>query len=56
MVEETLSFEELKKNQSDGKITELSHKSRHFRQLYEERKKLLKDFPEEDVAVFVKGK
>lgn len=37
------------------KITELSHKDQHFRRLYDERKKLLKDFPEEDVAIFVKA-
>ena len=54
VVEETLSFEELKTNLM-VKITELSHKDRHFRQLYDERKKLLKDFPEEDIAVFVKA-
>jgi hypothetical protein len=36
------------------KITEYSHKDKRFRQRYNERKKLLKDFPEEDIAVFVK--
>lgn len=54
VVEETLSFEDFKTNLM-VKITELSHKDRHFRQLYDERKKLLKDFPEEDIAVFVKA-
>jgi hypothetical protein len=53
VVKETLSFEDFKTNLMI-KITELSHKDRHFRQLYDERKKLLKDFPEEEIAVFVK--
>ncbi|MEG0942700.1 MAG: BREX-4 system phosphatase PglZ [Angelakisella sp.] len=54
VVEETLIFEDFKTNLM-VKITEFSHKDRHFRQLYDERKKLLKDFPEEDIAVFVKS-
>lgn len=37
------------------KITEISHKDRCFRRLYDERKKLVKDFPEEDIAIFVKA-
>ncbi len=54
VVDETLNFEDFKTNLM-VKITELSHKDRHFRQLYDERKKLLKDFPEEDIAIFVKA-
>lgn len=54
VVDETANFEDFKTNIM-VKITELSHKDRHFRQLYDERKKLLKDFPEEDIAVFVKA-
>lgn len=54
VVGETESFEDLKTNLM-VKITELSHKDCNFRRLYEDRKRLLKDFPEEDVAVFVKA-
>lgn len=54
VVDETVSFEDFKTNLM-VKITELSHKGRHFRQLYDERKKLLKDFPEEDISIFVKA-
>jgi len=54
VVNETLNYEEFKTNLF-VKITEFSHKDRHFRQLYDERKKLLKDFPEEDIAIFVKA-
>lgn len=54
VVDETESFEDLKTNLM-VKITELSHKDCNFRRLYEDRKRLLKDFPEEDVAVFVKA-
>lgn len=50
----TLNFEDFKTNLM-VKITEFSHKDRQFRQLYDERKKLLKDFPEEDIATFVKA-
>lgn len=54
VIDKTLNFEEFKPNLM-VKITELSHKDRHFRQLYDERKKLLKNFPEEDIAIFVKA-
>lgn len=50
----TLNFVDFKTNLM-VKITEFSHKDRKFRQLYDERKKLLKDFPEEDIAAFVKA-
>lgn len=54
VVDETLSFEDFKTNLM-VKITEISHKDRCFRRLYDERKKLVKDFPEEDIAIFVKA-
>lgn len=54
VVDETLSFEDFKTNLM-VKITELSHKDQNFRQLYDDRKKLLKDFPEEDIAIFVRA-
>lgn len=53
VVDATLNFEDFKTNLM-VKITELPHKDRHFRQLYDERKKLLKDFPEEDIAIFIR--
>lgn len=52
VVKETMSYQDFKTNLM-VKITEYSHKDRLFRQLYNERKKLLKNFPEEDIAVFV---
>ncbi len=54
VVDDTRNFEDFKTNLM-VKITELSHKDRHFRQMYDERKKLLRNFPEEDIAVFVKA-
>lgn len=54
VVEETLNFEDFKTNIM-VKIMGISRKDRCFRQFYDERKKLLKDFPEEDIAVFVKA-
>ncbi|WP_446787126.1 BREX-4 system phosphatase PglZ, partial [Macellibacteroides fermentans] len=54
VVEETSSFENFKTNLM-VKIMDLSRKDRHFRQLYDERKKLLKNFPDTDIAVFVKA-
>lgn len=53
VVDETQDFETFKTNLI-VKITEFSHKDHNFKQFYDERKKLIKDFPEEDVAVFVK--
>jgi len=53
VVKETSSFDELKSNLLI-KLVEHSHEEKGFRQLYDERKKLLKDFPEEDIAIFVK--
>ena len=54
VVEATESFENFKTNLM-VMITEFSHKDRDFRRLYDDRKRLLKDFPEEDVAVFVRA-
>ncbi|MDO4575195.1 MAG: BREX-4 system phosphatase PglZ [Planctomycetia bacterium] len=54
VVNETLNFEDFKTNLI-VKITEISHNDQRFRQLYDERKKLLKGFPEEDIAIFVKA-
>ena len=50
----TETYDEFKNNLI-LKITELSHMSPCFRQLYDERKRLLKVFPEEDIALFVKA-
>ena len=55
IIESTSSFEDLKKNLLVG-ITSLSHKDPSFKVLYDDRKRLLKDFPEEDIAIFVKKK
>jgi len=54
VVDDTRNFEDFKTNLM-VKITEFSHKDHLFRKMYDERKKLLRDFPEEDVAVFVKA-
>lgn len=54
VVEETVSFENFKNN-IVTRIIEVSRTDRHFRHLYDERKKLLKNFPEDDIAVFVKA-
>ncbi|MCD8049833.1 MAG: BREX-4 system phosphatase PglZ [Clostridia bacterium] len=53
VIEGTRRFKEFKTNLI-VKITEFSHEDRNFKQLYDERKKLLKDFPEEDIAIFVR--
>ncbi len=52
-VDATTDFEELKTN-IIVKITAVSHKEVRFRRMYDERKKLLKDFSESDIAVFIK--
>lgn len=54
VVETTRNFEDFKTNLM-VKITDFSHKDRGFRSLYDDRKRLLKDFPEEDVAIFIKA-
>lgn len=52
VVSETTDFEDFKKNILI-KITEYTHKDGNFMVLYESRKKLVKDFPEADIAIFV---
>ena len=52
IVDSTDCFEDLKKNLLIG-ITSFSHKDSTFKELYDERKRLLKDFPEEDIIVDV---
>lgn len=54
VVKETSSFEDFKTNLM-VKITEFSHNDKDFKALYNDRKRLLKDFPEEDIAVFIKA-
>ncbi len=54
IVNSTSCFEDLKKNILVG-ITSVSHRDSNFRMLYDDRKRLLKVFPEEDIAVFVKA-
>ena len=54
VIEGTLNFEDFKTNLI-VKITELCHKDQHFKQMYNERKRLLKDFPEADISAFVKA-
>lgn len=54
VVDSTTSFEDLKKNLLVG-IISLSHTDSNFRSLYDDRKRLLKEFPEEDIAIFVKA-
>ena len=54
VVKETSSFEDFKTDLM-VKITEFSHNDKDFKALYNDRKRLLKDFPEEDIAVFVKA-
>ena len=52
-VNSTNSFSDLKKNVLAA-ITTISHTDRRFMKLYNERKKLLRGFPESDIAIFVK--
>lgn len=54
VVEETFDFQELKNNLL-LKIIDVPRKSLDFKRLYDERKKLLKDFPEEDISIFIKA-
>ncbi len=52
VLDKTEQFEEFKNNLLLS-IIEISHKNKAFRQLYDGRKKLLKDFSEADIATFV---
>ena len=54
VVEQTKCFDDFKNNLLVG-IIKLSHNDPDFRKLYDDRKRLLKDFAEEDIAVFVKA-
>lgn len=54
VIEKTNSFDDFK-TQLLNTITEYSHEDKMFRQLYDERKILLKNFPEEDIAIFMKA-
>ncbi len=54
VVSETDDFLDFKTNLI-VKIIELSHVDHDFMLLYEDRKKLLRSFPEEDIAIFVKA-
>lgn len=53
VVEETANFTEFKTNLL-VKITEFSHEDEAFKRLYNDRKDLVKEFPDEDIAVFIK--
>lgn len=54
VVDATQSFDELKTNLLI-KITEYSHIDVDFQKMYDDRKKLLRNFPEEDIAIFVRA-
>lgn len=54
VVHETNNYEDLKSNLLI-KITEFHHTDARFMELYSERKKLLKSFPEADLAIFIKA-
>ena len=54
VIEKTSCFEDFKTNLMIA-ITEFSHSDKRFKQLYNDRKRLLRDFPEEDIAIFVKA-
>ncbi len=53
VVERTTSYEELKNNLLTM-IVHVSHKEKDFMRLYLDRKKLLKNFPEADIAIFIR--
>lgn len=53
VVQETESFNELKDNIL-MRITKISHTDLRFMKLYEERKKLVKNFTDTDIAIFIK--
>ena len=53
VVHETNNYEDLKRDLLI-RITKFSHTDPRFAELYAERKKLLKDFPEEDIAIFMR--
>ncbi|WP_138262163.1 BREX-4 system phosphatase PglZ [[Clostridium] hylemonae] len=53
VTQETESFDELKDNIAKG-ITAISHADTRFMRLYEERKKLVRNFSDSEIAVFIK--
>jgi hypothetical protein len=53
VVKETDSWQNFKNNLLVF-ITKISHNDKNFKKLYGERKKLLKDFPDSDIAIFVR--
>lgn len=53
VVKETDSWQNFKNNLLVF-ITKISHDDKKFKKLYDERKKLLKDFPDSDIAIFVR--
>lgn len=53
VIERTTSFESFKDNLLVA-ITGISHTDTRFKKLYEDRKRLLRGFPESDIAIFVK--
>lgn len=53
VVERTTSYVELKNNLLTM-VVQISHKEKEFMKIYLDRKKLLKGFPEEDVAIFIR--
>ena len=53
VIERTDSYEDLKNNLLTM-IVHVSHNDKNFMKLYSDRKKLVKDFPEADVAVFLR--
>lgn len=53
VLDNTTSFHEFKTNLLVN-LTEITHEERNYKALYNDRKTLLKDFPEEDIAIFVK--
>ena len=53
VVKETDSWQNFKNNLLVF-ITKISHNDKNFKKLYDERKKLLKDFPDSDIAIFVR--
>lgn len=53
VVKDTESWHEFKNNLLVF-ITKITHEDKSFKKMYDERKKLLREFPDSDVAIFVK--
>lgn len=54
VVDYTQRFSDFKENVLNY-IIELSHNDDHFQRMYDERKKLVKSFPEEEIAIFMRA-